>query len=102
MGLSDTDLNADFPPEDYSAPRKALWWLKKGDFKTGPEWEQAHAICQSGEGRPEYDYVHALAHWIEGDDSNSDYWYRRVGTKRHSENAAEEWLHIAKTLANPK
>lgn len=101
MNLPNANLDAAAPPEEYSNPQKALWWLAKGQFKTGPEWEQGHAICQSAEGRPEYDYVHALAHWIEGDKWNSDYWYGRVGTERQSEDPAEEWRFIAEALATP-
>ncbi|QHQ37297.1 hypothetical protein GO499_05250 [Algicella marina] len=70
---------------------RALWWLRKGGLRMGPEWEEAHAICQTAEGTPAYDRVHALAHWIEGDRFNSDYWYRRSGTERVSEDPAHEW-----------
>jgi hypothetical protein len=62
-----------------SPPQKALAFLKQGNFKMGEHWDRAHAICQTAEGTFEYDLVHALAHWIEGDTSNRDYWYRRVG-----------------------
>ncbi len=54
------------PTIHLSPPQQALWWLKKGGFKLGPEWDKAHAICQTAEGTFEYDLVHALAHWIEG------------------------------------
>ncbi len=59
----------------------------------GPEWEKAHAICQQDEGNPQYDIVHALAHWIEGDNANAAYWYRRVGGKR-ALTIADEWQRI--------
>ena len=90
-----TDLSATLaaaePPTDLSRPLQALWWLKKGALKTGPDWERAHAICQASEGEPAYDRVHALAHWIEGDRSNADYWYRRSGAARSGADPAEEW-----------
>jgi hypothetical protein len=85
------DLTADAPPEELLASQQALWWLQKGDFKVGPEWERAHAIAQGHEGERGHDLVHALVHWIEGDHGNSDYWYRRAGATRSSEKADEEW-----------
>ncbi len=92
------DRMDDHPPKLFSPPQAALWWLKKGTFKLGPDWEKAHAICQSAEGNFEYDLVHALAHWIEGDLGNRDYWYRRVGGGR-AETIAAEWERVAKVLA---
>ena len=41
------------PPATLSPPLQALWWLKKGGLATGPEWERAHAICQTAEGTPD-------------------------------------------------
>ena len=85
------------PPTDLSPPLQALWWLKKGNLVMGAEWEKAHAICQQKEGNPEYDIVHALAHWIEGDESNAAYWYRRVEGKR-AVTIADEWERIIEIL----
>jgi hypothetical protein len=81
-------------PDAYlTPPLQALWWLKKGGLVMGPEWEKGHAICQQDEGNPSYDIVHALAHWIEGDEANAAYWYRRVGGDRAATVAAE-WDRI--------
>ncbi|MFO1209301.1 MAG: hypothetical protein U1E40_08770 [Amaricoccus sp.] len=88
MALS---FDAPEPPAGLSAPLQALWWLRKGGLTTGPEWERAHAICQADEGTPACDRVHALAHWIEGDRPNADYWYRRAGARREGADPAEEW-----------
>jgi len=92
-------LQDDQPPADLSPPLQALWWLKKGDLALGQEWERAHAICQTAEGEKPYDWVHGLAHWIEGDSGNSDYWYRRVGERRVSSDASQEWHHIVAKLS---
>ena len=81
------------PPATLSPPLQALWWLGKGGLAPGPEWERAHAICQTAEGTPDYDRVHALAHWIEGDTANADYWYRRAGTRRRGADIAAEWAN---------
>jgi len=87
------------PPSGLSRPLQAMWWLKKGDLKVGPAWEQAHLICQYEEGNPEVDLVHALAHWIEADLGNADYWYRRAGTRRSKPSVSQEWEHIANLLS---
>jgi hypothetical protein len=85
------------PPNGLSPPLQALWWLKKGGLVMGAEWEKAHAICQHDEGNPSYDIVHALAHWIEGDEANARYWYQRVDGTRAS-TIAEDWERIAGEL----
>ena len=87
------------PPKDMSKPLQALWWIRKGEFRVGAEWEEAHAICQAMEGVFEFDWVHALLHWVEADMGNADYWYRRAGKKRSAPSVKAEWEHIAKTLS---
>jgi hypothetical protein len=87
------------PDASLSVPLQALWWLKQGAFKPGPELEKAHGLCQQDEGNPAHDLVHALAHWIEGDSANAAYWYRRVGEARAASIAAE-WQRIAEKLGN--
>lgn len=86
------------PPAALSPPQQALWWLKKGGLAMGPEWQKAHDICQTQESEHAYDLVHALVHWVEGDQSNANYWYRRVGAKRAAD-IASEWQRIAAELS---
>ena len=74
--------------------QSALDALKAGNFATGEQWETAHEICQAHEGDPPFDWVHALVHRIEGDDRNTDYWYRRAGKTRHAGSIEEEWQAI--------
>ena len=94
-----TTLDWSEPPKDMSKPLQALWWLKKGSFRVGDEWEQAHVIVQAMEGVQAFDWVHALMHWIEADMGNADYWYRRAGKKRATASVASEWEHIAAALS---
>ena len=94
----EASLDGDQPPAGLSAPLQALWWLKKGDLQMGPEWRTAHEICQTAEGDKAHDWVHALVHWIEGDESNATYWYRRVGERRHGTDVVAEWQHIVDRL----
>jgi hypothetical protein len=91
-------LSQDEPDGTLTPPQQALWWLAKGDYKLGPEWERAHEICQTAEGERDHDLVHALAHLIEGDRFNSDYWYRRAGSKRTHDDPADEWQAVAANL----
>jgi hypothetical protein len=87
------------PPKDMSKPLQALWWLKKGELRVGPEWEKAHVIVQAMEGVQAFDWVHALMHWIEADMGNADYWYRRAGKRRATASVSQEWEHMAAALS---
>ncbi len=105
MSKSDASLNpalllmtGDSPAAGLSPPLQALWWLKKGGLAMGAEWERAHGICQTKEGERNYDLVHALSHWIEGDMGNAGYWYRRVGEQRAAD-IKSEWTRIATILS---
>jgi hypothetical protein len=94
----EASLAAAAPPAGLPAALEALWWLGKGGLATGPEWERAHAICQRAEGTRGCDLVHALAHWIEGDLGNADYWYRRAGERRPHGEVAAEWARLVAVL----
>jgi len=90
-----TDTSPDEPPADLSAPQKALWWLRKGNLRKGPEWEKAHMICQNAEGERAHDWVHALCHLIEGDLGNAGYWFRRAERPSDATDPMEVWEQIA-------
>jgi len=94
MTATKVDLSSSEPTLGSRPLYQALWWIAKGDFKTGDEWEQAHNICQAREGNNPYDWVHALLHWIEGDEWNANYWYRHIGKNRQGKNFEEEWQII--------
>ncbi len=92
-------LNEPDAPDELPEPLRALWWLKKGGLEIGTEWDRAHEICQTAEGTPAYDLVHGLAHWIEGDLANADYWYRRAGGQRTGSDIGEEWQRLVGELS---
>ena len=92
-------LNQAEPPQEMAPPLQALWWLKKGNLEMGPEWEKGHNICQTAEGTMAYDWVHALAHWIEGDMGNANYWYRGINKKPGAENISDEWDFISAAMS---
>lgn len=79
-------------------PQQALDLLQKGGLKMGPDWQKAHEICQTAEGTRDYDLVHALCHWIEGDIANRNYWYARVAPWQRADTIAAEWQAVAATL----
>jgi hypothetical protein len=41
------------------------------------DWEGAHVVAQDHEGDAIADWIHAVAHRMEGDLGNARYWYRR-------------------------
>lgn len=93
------DLSGTEPPVELSQPLQALWWLARGDFAVGPAWTRAHEIAQASEGIPEYDRVHALLHWVEGDSANADYWYRQAGVARAGADPRAEWQRQVEDLS---
>lgn len=84
---------------DRESLKEALDRLKAGGFAVGPDWHEAHEICQAREGEAAFDWLHALCHRIEGDDWNADYWYRRAGRTRGQDTIAEEWAAIRAELS---
>ena len=83
---SDKSPNAELP-----VALQALWWDAAGD------WEKAHDLCQSEQGRPAA-WVHGYLHRKEGDLSNAGYWYGRAGKARHEGTLEEEWTRVATSL----
>jgi hypothetical protein len=79
------------PPSGLSAALTALWWAGKDD------WDKAHQIVMSGEGR-DCAWVHAYLHRVEGDLGNAGYWYRQAKRKAATGELAVEWAAIAAAL----
>ena len=68
------------------------------DLALGDEWDQAHKIVQNIEDPAAY-WIHAVLHKIEGDRSNSMYWYSRAGKPgKFDLDATEELQEIRRTL----
>lgn len=84
---------------DLSLPQQALWWLKQGNLRTGPDWTRAHEICQMREGARDFDLVHALCHWIEGDIANRDHWYRKVAPWQRADTPEAEWRAVSMAVS---
>ncbi len=66
---------------------------------------EAHELVQRHEGQADADYLHALIHRFEGDDSNHRWWLRQVGRHpvharleellRQTQNLPPEWRPLA-------
>ncbi len=53
------------------------------DLALSGEWTAAHAIVQRHEGEPNFDWVHAVLHKLEGDPGNSRHWYHACNRLDH-------------------
>ncbi|MBI1364787.1 MAG: hypothetical protein GC153_02355 [Alphaproteobacteria bacterium] len=53
--------------------------MRAVDLALAGEWDGAHKIVQQDESGEAACWIHAVLHKIEGDETNSRYWYRRTG-----------------------
>ena len=78
----------------------AAQMTKAVDLALKDEWDAAHEIVQDLSD-PTACWIHAVLHKIEGDASNSSYWYAR---SRHAfkefTNPQEELKYIASCIAD--
>ena len=81
-----------------SVMRKDL--LQAIDSAVAGQWNAAHQIVQQYETDTTAGWIRAVLHKIEGDDSNSRYWYRRAGKLEHvSDEPTAELAEIRKEVA---
>jgi hypothetical protein len=80
------------PPPGLARPLAALWHAARG------RWDDAHRIAQEREGEPDFDWVHAYLHRVEGDLANAGYWYRRCKREPATGSLDAEWTAIAAAL----
>ena len=52
--------------------------IRAVELAVAGDWHGAHKIVQAHEDDATACWVHAVLHKIEGDESNSRYWYRRT------------------------
>lgn len=63
------------------------------------DWQGAHLVAQDQEGDALADWLHAVAHRMEGDLGNARYWYGRCGRRLRDElPVAEELAEIRAAL----
>jgi hypothetical protein len=53
--------------------------LRAVELALAGDWDAAHQIVQQREDDATASWIHAVLHKMEGDLSNSRYWYRRAG-----------------------
>jgi len=53
--------------------------LRAIELALADQWDAAHNIVQKYEDDATASWIHAVLHKMEGDLSNSSYWYRRAG-----------------------
>jgi hypothetical protein len=86
-----TSLDEPVPPADLGTALEALWFQGRGD------WDRAHELAQAEDGR-DGAWVHAHLHRVEGDQANTDYWYRRAGRPQARGDLQVEWVEIVSAL----
>jgi hypothetical protein len=70
--------------------------LRAIDLALAGQWDAAHELVQQHEDNPTAGWIHAVLHKIEGDHSNSRYWYRRANQLSHVEDEPKAELAIIK------
>ena len=68
--------------------------LQAVDHALSGDWQAAHLIAQDHEGERFADWIHAVAHRMEGDLANAAYWYARCGRERSEELSTEAELRL--------
>ena len=63
------------------------------------DWQGAHLVAQDHEGDVLADWLHAVAHRMEGDLGNARYWYGRCGRRLREDVSVEvELLEVRAAL----
>tara|TARA_B100000787_G_C16070694_1_gene239796 strand:+ start:19 stop:267 length:249 start_codon:yes stop_codon:yes gene_type:complete len=73
--------------------------LNAVEFALGEKWDEAHKIVQELK-TPKAQWIHAVLHKIEGDESNSRYWYSRSSIETYESylDSTQELKAIKKCL----
>jgi hypothetical protein len=59
--------------------------LRAVELALAGDWDAAHQLVQQYEDDANASWIHTLLHKMEGDISNSRYWYRRAGQLSHAD-----------------
>jgi hypothetical protein len=74
--------------------------LEAIDLALAGQWDASHRIVQDYEADRMASWIHAVLHKMEGDDSNSRYWYRRADRLAHvADEPRAELAEIRKAVA---
>jgi hypothetical protein len=72
--------------------------LQAVDHALAGDWQAAHQIAQDHEDEPIANWIHGVAHWMEGDLSNARYWFGRAGRDIGSHPTPQETLRAIRAL----
>ena len=64
------------------------------DLALTGDWQGAHLVAQDHEGDELANWLHAVAHRMEGDLGNAGYWYRQAGKSAATGALDAEWEAI--------
>jgi hypothetical protein len=70
--------------------------LEAVDHALAGNWQAAHVIAQEHEGERLANWIHAVAHRMEGDLGNAAYWYRHCGRAWGDQLPIDEELRMIK------
>ena len=70
--------------------------LQAVDHALAGDWQAAHLIAQDHEGERLADWIHAVAHRMEGDLGNALYWYGRCGRAKSEQLPTDAELRLIK------
>jgi hypothetical protein len=59
------------------------------DLALAGDWQGAHLVAQDHEGDELANWLHAIAHRMEGDLGNARYWYGRCGRRLREDVAVD-------------
>lgn len=68
--------------------------LEAVDQALAGDWQAAHVIAQDHEGERLANWIHAVAHRMEGDLGNASYWYARCGRAKGEQLTVEAELEL--------
>ena len=68
--------------------------LRAIELALAGQWDPAHEIVQQYEDDPTASWIHAVLHKMEGDLSNSGYWYRRASRPTDTSGAPRAELAV--------
>jgi hypothetical protein len=71
--------------------------LKAVELALAGDWEGAHQLVQQYESDATAAWIHAVLHKMEGDLSNSGYWYRLAGQMDHFDDEPRAELTVIQT-----
>ena len=67
------------------------------DLALAGDWQAAHVIAQEHEAEPLANWIHAIAHRMEGDLANAAYWYGRCGRAMSEKLSTDAELRLIKS-----